>query len=259
MEIRATFGENEMQMDGNFGEVMVIGDKDPFEGGAIQLCCACQTMITESTGKTIETKKSRVNAGTPVAGQYALYSNGIALVKSVDDNGDFTAQVVAYSRITINGEISTTKGIYAPTTAGTVGQMLVSGGQNKAPTWIDVPESGGSDEDLDNVKFCCYTQLVMSSSQVNQRYTAGLTNVKIGTAIVGQHVLFSNGVGEIVQVTDTDFTFIIKSATRMNLNNTAHMPTQVFYAPTSAGTAGQVLVSQGSNKAPVWKDLSEIS
>ena len=297
MELNTTFVENEMELDGDFGQVFEVS-KSTFEGGAIQVCCACQTMITESTGKIIETKKSRINAGKPVVGQYALYSNGIALVESVADNGDFTATVMAYNRITINGEVSTTKtiyaptnigsqgqmlvstgnvpvwrnvvvngkgmqdgaSIYAPTTFGTAGQMLVSNGQNKAPTWANVPESGGgSVEGAGEIQFCCFANVYSNATSIGSVQTVSKTDIVVGKPVVGQYAIVGSVFAEITKITDTNFSCTIKGMHNLRLNGVSTPLSTHFYAPKSSGTAGQVLVSQGSGKEPVWKNLSEIS
>ena len=139
MEIKATFTEKEMQMDGNFGEVMIVGNQNPFEGGAIQVCCAVQAMLTSKTGDTGTTSLSSVKAGTPVVGQYAIYSNGLGKVLEITET-NFTVEVVAYHYIRINNGVSTTKSIFAPTTGGVEGQVLVSQGSGKAPVWKNLSE-----------------------------------------------------------------------------------------------------------------------
>lgn len=45
------------------------------------------------------------------------------------------------NNITLNGQSNQNPSFFAPTTAGTSGQILQSNGSNQAPTWINVPQS----------------------------------------------------------------------------------------------------------------------
>lgn len=94
---------------------------------------------------------------------------------------------------------------YAPTTAGTSGQLLKSGGSGNAPAW---------------------------------------TSSALGSAT--KHVyLNSSGV-----LTEGD---AYAGGTAVTLNGTSQAAgTASFYAPTGAGTSGQLLTSGGSNAAPSW-------
>lgn len=45
------------------------------------------------------------------------------------------------NNITLNGQSNQNPSFFAPTTAGTSGQILQSNGSNQAPTWVNVPQS----------------------------------------------------------------------------------------------------------------------
>lgn len=88
-----------------------------------------------------------------------------------------------------------------------------------------------------------------------------LTNAETGEAL-GTYD-FTEEPGTVAQEGTVVNAELLSSLGAMNLNG-EDVNNPSFYAPTSAGTAGQVLISQGENQAPVWgeaqkKDIANAS
>ena len=112
--------------------------------GEIQFCCIASTSTTTSRGGTSSIDIGSIFAGTPVVGGRVLFQNGFGLITSI--NSSFvTYKVEQAMRFTLNGASTSINfaSFYAPTLAGTSGQILQSNGSGKAPTWIDFGTGGG--------------------------------------------------------------------------------------------------------------------
>lgn len=103
---------------------------------------------TEGNGITISTT-NEISAKVVAANGLSVGATGIAMaLASADANGamsssDFSKltgidEGATADTITLNGTATKTPSFYAPTTAGTAGQHLVSSGTG-APTWEDMP------------------------------------------------------------------------------------------------------------------------
>lgn len=130
-----------------------------------------------------------------------------------DGAADWGAWHIIYDNTTLllNGAAGTDTPLtfFAPTTAGTSGQLLKSGGANTAPAWTS-------------------SALGSATKHVYLNDSGVLTE---GSAYAG---------GTKVTLNGTD-----KGAT-----------TAAFFAPTGAGTAGQVLLSGGAGVAPAWSSAA---
>ena len=127
------------------------------------------------------------------------------------------------TQLKLNGtsKSATTAEIYAPTSSGTAEYILKSNGVNSAPTWI--------------------AQDTISAGYAS---SAG----KIGSATVGgtnQPVYLNAGVPTTANT--------YAGGTSLTLNGTSKAAaTASIYAPTTTGTAGYVLKSNGNGQAPTW-------
>lgn len=119
-------------------------------------------------------------------------------------------------RVTLNGSTTSSPSFYAPTSAGTKGYVLTSNGSG-APTWtyFDAANIGYIDTNSNETNV---------SNALDDLYT------KLANA--------SGGSG----------------GSSVTLNGAANSSPS-FYAPTSAGASGQILVSNGSG-APKWDHIS---
>lgn len=119
-------------------------------------------------------------------------------------------------RVTLNGSTTSSPSFYAPTSAGTKGYVLTSNGSG-APTWtyFDAANIGYIDANSNETNV---------SNALDDLYT------KLANA--------SGGSG----------------GSSVTLNGAANSSPS-FYAPTSAGASGQILVSNGSG-APKWDHIS---
>lgn len=196
------------------------------------------------------------------------------------------------SRVTLNGSSTTTPSFYAPTSAGTAGQVLVSNGSG-APKWesLDISSSGsascnqyygtcstGSSTTAKvvtctgftlttgariSVKFTNYNTATSPTLNVNS--TGAKAIKEYGTTASYMTYRWSSG-GVVGFVYDGTYWIIEQPRTatttyyglsrcdRVTLNGSTNASPS-FYAPTSVGTAGQFLVSNGSG-APSWSNIS---
>lgn len=90
-----------------------------------------------------------------------------------------------------------------------------------------------------------------NSSQVQKAVVAS----KIGSATIG-----GTTTPTYINLGDISLSTKYAGATQINLNgvSTSGQDAAIF-APTTVGTAGQLLVSQGTSNAPMWKDASLIN
>lgn len=197
------------------------------------------------------------------------------------------------SRVTLNGSATTSPSFYAPTSAGTSGQVLVSNGSG-APKWesLDISSSGstscnqyygtcstGSSTTAKvvvctgftlttgariSVKFTNYNTATSPTLNVNS--TGAKAIKEYGTTASYMTYRWASG-GVVGFVYDGTYWIIeqpriatttyygLSRCDRVTLNgSTSSSPS--FYAPTSAGTSGQILVSNGSG-APKWSALPD--
>lgn len=197
------------------------------------------------------------------------------------------------SRVTLNGSATTSPSFYAPTSAGTAGQVLVSNGSG-APKWesLDISSSGstscnqyygtcstGSSTTAKvvvctgftlttgariSVKFTNYNTATSPTLNVNS--TGAKAIKEYGTTASYMTYRWASG-GVVGFVYDGNYWIIeqpriatttyygLSRCDRVTLNgSTSSSPS--FYAPTSAGTSGQILVSNGSG-APKWSALPD--
>lgn len=112
-----------------------------------------ETLVkTHTAGNGISISDTNViSAKVVTANGLSVDSNGIKMgVASTSANGAMTSDMVkklngidtgaTANTITLNGSATKTPSFYAPTSGGTVGQVLISNGSN-APTWQNLPES----------------------------------------------------------------------------------------------------------------------
>lgn len=196
------------------------------------------------------------------------------------------------SRVTLNGSATTSPSFYAPTSAGTSGQVLVSNGSG-APKWesLDISSSGstscnqyygtcstGSSTTAKvvvctgftlttgariSVKFTNYNTATSPTLNVNS--TGAKAIKEYGTTASYMTYRWASG-GVVGFVYDGTYWIIEQPRTatttyyglsrcdRVTLNGSTNASPS-FYAPTSVGTAGQFLVSNGSG-APSWSNIS---
>ncbi len=193
--------------------------------------------------------------------------NGVTPPTYSNEAGKTTSAI----SITVNGSTRTFNGseavnlgsIYAPTSAGSNGQVLVSGGGvGQAPTWqneriasvndsssrgqaIYVPTSRGTDG---------YVWEAQGGSQSPSWQQPIITSVN-GSQNRGQSIYVPTSQGSNGQVwTSTGGTTPAWSTPIITSLNGSQSNGRSIYAPTSAGSSGQVLKSNGSG-APTFKDL----
>ena len=103
---------------------------------------------TEGNGITISTT-NEISAKVVAANGLSVDASGIAMALATTDAAgamssadkgklDLIDEGATANTITLNGAVTTDPTFYAPTTAGTSGQHLVSSGTD-APTWQDIP------------------------------------------------------------------------------------------------------------------------
>ena len=196
--------------------------------------------------------------------------------------------------ISLNGSSTTSASFYAPTSAGTLGQVLTSNGSG-APTWAAA--SGGTDEKLavaavtsgttyypivgtgtaaatrqfDTTGFSYSANSIRSFITLGNNISEGTTGSKRGAIqIYGtadrytqlETLITSTGAGQntgvVVYFPDKGGTVALTSdiptVPTISLNGSSTASAS-FYAPTTAGTSGQVLTSSGSGM-PSWTNLS---
>ena len=141
--------------------------------------------------------------------------------------------------LTVNGtsKSAATASIYAPTTTGTAGYVLKSNGNAQAPTWVSAAPSA------------TYAASAAAAETANTA-NAAATATQLGTADVGSTtapIYLSGGVPKQGST--------YAGGTRVNFNGASKAgATITAYAPTAAGTAGQVLKSTAGT--PEWVDAS---
>ncbi len=137
----------------------------------------------------------------------------------------------------INGQSTSSISIYAPTTAGTAGQYLTSNGSG-APTWVANPATDEKQKvtTTDNKTYLTGVSTTSTTS-------TGYTNVNV---YMQSGKLYSNNTA--VSVEGHTHSHTVNGSTTSSVN---------LYGPTSAGTNGYVLKSNGSG-APTWMSTNDL-
>lgn len=184
--------------------------------------------------------------------------------------------------MTVNGASQTrATGIYAPTSAGTATTILVSAGGTSAPVWTKAAKLASATSTTANDN--AYTILQLgNNANVSTTTEHSEGQITIFSAATGAHIIkgasttanftstLPNDTGILVSLSGgtakgsatkpiyVPATGIVTECstyaggTAVTLNGTDKgASTASFYAPTSAGTASQVLISAGSG-APTW-------
>ena len=105
------------------------------------------------------------------------------------------------------------------------------------------------DSKVGDIQICCTYRGYFSSQSVTQAYLDSVD----GVPVVGKYVAANNGLALITDISTDRITVQPCNPLRFYLNNTPVSPSTTFYAPRTAGSPGQVLVSTG--KAPEWQDM----
>lgn len=204
------------------------------------------TLNVNSTG-AIAIKSYGTTAGT-----LTYRWNPLAVVEFVYDGTNWIMQEpsVATSTYfgvvkatTLNGTANTAPSFYAPTSAGTSGYVLKSNGSG-APTWVSLATISTEYE----LPKASTTELggVMLGSDTVQTVAANTVTATASRTYAVQ----ANSSGQmVVNVPWVNTTYTVPTIT---LNGTANTKPS-FYAPTTAGTSGYVLKSNGSG-APTWAE-----
>lgn len=252
-------------------------------GGYRRLTLGNSTHFTSSGGAygtirlygTGQTYYGELNPGTSNIDGISLTANRTWTLPDATGTIALTSDIPT---ITLNGSSSSSPSFYAPTTAGTSGQVLTSNGSG-APTWAATPSGGG------DIFIATYD--VTTIEQVRAAYQAGKYIICRSPSDFSAQGWYSLAEREIVYDVDetTIFgeTYIFRYVSGYSGSNTSRVElwyialdkdggwyynntnlnipkitlngstttSPNFYAPTTAGTSGQVLTSNGSG-APTW-------
>lgn len=198
--------------------------------------------LSANQGRVLQSTKQ----DTLVSGTNIRTINGTSILGSGDIAITTTTLGLTQRSFPINGNTyqiySTTSGtlpqVFSPTTAGTEGQVLVSSGTG-VPVWSDASSV------IDLSDYVSKTSLtstlggyVPTTRTINGKALSG--NVTLQPADLS--ILSRN-----IPVNGTNYTVYASVSTAL--------PT--IFAPTSAGSSGQILISSGTG-APTWEDATEI-
>lgn len=219
-----------------------------------QIGAANQLVYVNSSG-VITAGKYINRSDDETSSYYAPTSGGTAGYTLVATGAK---QAPSWLDVKINDAVfsSSNKTFYAPTTGAgdkqKAGQVLLSGGNNQTtePVWSNGPKGSGAQFlYLDrNGVLTATTETIGDETQfvfLNEgTLTASISTVGTATQPV---YLFC---GILTQCS------AYAGGTALTLNGTSQAAsTASIYAPTTNGTAGQIVVSAGANKALVYKDL----
>jgi hypothetical protein len=244
-----------------------VGDKDHYGHVILYPADSCTTFTSDSGG-----------AVTPAAAKKAvtLFTNDYAPTKTGGGASGTWG-------ISISGNAA------SASTAGTAGKLLdtVSVGGSTTPVYFSKgsPVACGvyskGTKAFGTVATIGTDGVQEIGRYIDFHYTNDSNNdydVRIDSAGTSKNILYLPGVtGQVVVHTndtaiggsDTPVYIAATGAataaskyaggTQVKLNNVSKSAsTAEFYAPTAAGTAGQVLKSAGSGKAPVWANISDL-
>ena len=181
----------------------------------------------------------------------------------------------SFQRLTTGGGDWYTGGFYAPESAGTAGDILVSTGSG-TPVWsaVTMPDMSGyyTSAQTDEMIASAVTPVANHLTEVEQVTASALTELHDGLLEVSAS---TSGKADAVQVNpgagipswnnqgvvtgkSSDIMWADMSINGMNSLHIASDNSQMsynIYAPTTSGNAGEVLVSTG-NGAPVWSAVT---
>lgn len=179
----------------------------------------------------------------------------------------------------LNGSITSHGAIYAPTVSGTAGQILQSNGHMEEPTWIDMPSGGGIEtlvgtadkpinvaSDLQSGNLYLLSGHIVLSSVITDELTMPILALKRSNSNIVFYGAYRFGnylaprswcnsecsIGSDGTISQSYLSMGIKS---LNGVSNWNSPPPI-YAPTSPGTAGQILQSNGYSGPPTWVDAN---
>lgn len=124
------------------------------------------------------------------------YSGNSTVLLSFNSSGLYTSYSAGLKLAELNGTNQTQSGgvsVYAPTTAGSSGQILQSNGSNKAPTWTNMPSTALVTETL-TIESTSWSELSDSSPYTYSATVTAATTIgtdSIVELINNQAVLFA--------------------------------------------------------------------
>lgn len=212
------------------------------------------------------------------------HTNNLLIVYSSDGTISSFSSAIFFN--SVNGSSNDVNGIYAPTTSGTSGQVLISNGESQSPIWSDLnlPEQNvisltGTQEDpivlYDDIEVG-KIYFLSGYIKVVQPATAYLlpdskpTIMCVGLWSNNEKTIEVRGVQFLVDgIYSQSWNFIqtivfhsssswgSNSYLSLNSINGTDTTASNLYAPTSSGTSGQFLQSNGTNNAPTWVDFNQ--
>lgn len=177
-------------------------------------------------------------------------------VNSIGINGTTSGRVT----ITVR-PVAGTWNFNLPNNAGTTGQVLTSqGGGTNAMVWANAASGTVTSVGMTVPSFLNVSGSPVTTSGV---LTVGYSGTPLPVANGGTGTTTSTGTGSVVLNNNPSFfnQFGINGATsgRVSFLTLADTGTWNFYLPTSAGSVGQVLTSQGGSAAMIWTTPSTAS
>ena len=211
--------------------------------------------LSANQGRVLQsTKQDKLVSGTNIR-----TINGTSLLGSGDIAITTTTLGLTRRSFPINGNTyqiySNTSGtlpqVFSPTAAGTEGQVLVSSGEG-APVWSDA----SSVIDLSDYVTSENLATTLSDYVSKTSLTSTLGGYVPTTRTINGKALSGN-----VTLQPADLSILSRNIPVNGTNYTVYaniataLPT--IFAPTSAGSSGQILISSGTG-APTWEDVTEI-
>lgn len=200
------------------------------------------------------------------------YSPGTGI--NIDSDGvisinDMVVRTFVNTTITLNGNTISNPNFYAPTSSGTDGQYVKW--DNGSPIWAAAPSGGQGTVTSIKVGTVSYTPTdgVVSlpayptslpasdvsdwaKAETKPSYTASEVGaLPANTTIPSKTSDLVNDSGFITTDTNTTYKLTL-NGTQKGTAGSSSLDLGSFYAPTSAGTSGQFLISNGSG-APSWQ------
>ena len=192
------------------------------------------------TGATSFTANSAIISGSTTTGAFttrAIKNNTSATAAANNSTDLITQNTLYYATASINNARQTSSvSIYAPTSAGTSGYILKSSGGTSAPVWLQtLPVSNGG---TGKTSFTANSIIMSGSTTTAALTTRAVTNNTSNAAITNNNTN--------IPTMNTIYYGLV------TVNNASQTRATGIYAPTSAGTANQVLKSAGGTSAPTW-------
>ena len=246
--------------------------------GALQDVVDGDTVVAKATHATsADTATNATNATHATSADNATYADsaseasqaGYALTAKGDAQGNDISTTYAKKSelptevtIDLNGSPTTSPSFYAPTSAGTAGQVLISQGEGQAPVWVDEPK------DIANASVTLGASLTFNGSAQEQTITSvtfGGTSLNEGTDYkvegniatdAGNYTMAIMGIGDYSGTLFVDWTIapaqggISLSETSVNIIGLAGTQKQITVNVTS-GYGDLVAISSAPNVATV--------